>query len=190
MTASYPGSQSIRLGIFIEKSPGVTRWGKWSWAAQSVVPGAPDADWRIISESKDVTLYHAATRTVTLYVSDTEAYVHELSTDTPSVYVVMRSHDDRPSDTLEIVHVTASPYEAQDFCDSGEEVVEKIQMPPALLAWVEAFVARNHVEEPFVKRRRTGVDQSDQCHGIGDPRITQSTDVYRAPTLQRQEAAE
>lgn len=31
--------------------------------------------------------------------------------------------------------MTASPYEAQDYEDNGEDIVEKILMPEGLIAW-------------------------------------------------------
>jgi hypothetical protein len=54
-------------------------------------------------------------------------------------------------------------------------------MPDGLCAWITAFVEKHYEEEAFVKRRRnkTRVDQSQD--GIGDPRIRQVSDVYRAP---------
>jgi hypothetical protein len=77
--------------------------------------------------------------------------------------------------------VTASPYEAQDYCDSAEELVEKIPMSDGLLAWIKDFVDTHYEEEVFVKRQRKNarVDQVDD--GIGDSRILQASDVYRAP---------
>jgi hypothetical protein len=172
------------------RSSGVTRWAKWSWKATAVFPGAGEADWKLLRSAGDVSEFHAATREMWLYVSDTEAYVHELETDTPSVYVVLRPDPDVEPSGLEVVQVTASPYEAQDYCDSGEEVVEKVPMPPAILAEVQAFVAEHHVEEPFVKRRRNKHRTDRKDDGVGDARISQGTDVYRAPTAARHEAAE
>ena len=54
-------------------------------------------------------------------------------------------------------------------------------MPDGLCAWITAFVEKHYEEEAFVKRRRNKarVDQSQD--GIGDPRIRQVSDVYRAP---------
>jgi hypothetical protein len=77
--------------------------------------------------------------------------------------------------------VTVSPYEAQDYCDSAEELVEKLPMPHGLLAWIVEFVEKHYEEEAFVKRRRKNarVDQAED--GVGDARIRQATDVYRAP---------
>jgi len=192
VTMKYPNSQSMRLGIVMRRTPGVTPWAKWSWKAVAVLPGASDACWKTLREEGGVTEYHAATLKLWLYQSDTEAYAHELGTEVPSVYVVLREtlRDDPHGMGHDIAHVTASPYEAQDYCDSGEEMVEKIPMPEAILAWVGDYVQAHHVEEPFIKRRRDkqNVDRKDA--GVGDHRISQATDVYRAPTAKPAEAAE
>ena len=190
LTVLYRNSQTLRVGVVMRRSPGSTRWAAWTWHAVAVLPGAADADWKLMREEEGVAEFHAATRDVTLYVSDTEAYVHELGTQQPSVYVVLRDSPEASEHPLEVVHVTASPYEAQDYADSGEEIVEKVAMPPAVLAWVEDFVAQFHVEEPFVKRRRDKARTDRREDGVGDARIAQATDVYRAPRKRSQEAAE
>ena len=189
MVTVYPNSQSMRLGVVMRRQPGITRWAQWVWRAVSVIPGAGDADWKLLRAEGDMGEYHAATLDLTLYVSDTEAYAHELESREPSVYIILRQKDGHGPAGLKVVHVTVSPYEAQDYCDSGEEIVERVPMPTSLLAAVQKYVDKYHVEEPFVKRRRnkSRVDQKD--NGIGDMRISQGSDVYRAPTATRHEVA-
>ncbi|WP_241524071.1 DUF3305 domain-containing protein [Oceaniglobus indicus] len=172
------------VGIVLRRSPGVTRWAAWAWRATDILPGAGPADWKVLQQMGDETLFHAATLPLTLYVSDTEAYVHELQSRTPSVYVILRNGSDRTR-PLNAVRVTASPYEAQDYSDTGEEIVEKVAMPKPMHTWIEAFVARHHEEETFVKRRRDKERTDRVQNGIGDPRISQTTDVYRAPTAHK-----
>lgn len=146
----------------------------------SVLPGAADADWMVLRKENDVLEYHAATLDLELFGTDTEAYRQGLSTREPAIYVIMRdaADDKKP---LDILLVTASPFEAQDYADTGEEIVEKVAMPPALAAWIGDFIEQHHQEEVFVKRQRdkSRVDLSED--GIGDARIAQKTDVYRAP---------
>lgn len=190
MDVIYPDAQFLPVGVVMRRSPGVTRWAKWAWKATAVLPGAGEATWKEMRREGDVTEFHAATHKVWLYVSDTEAYVHELSASQPSVYVVLRTPEDRSDIPYEVAHITVSPYEAQDYCDSGEEVVEKVPMPPALVAWVRDFVEAHHVEEPFVKRRRNKAHSDRQQNGIGDARIAQATDVYRAPARRLREVSE
>ncbi|MGH6902881.1 MAG: DUF3305 domain-containing protein [Geminicoccaceae bacterium] len=43
--------------------------------------------------------------------------------------------------------------EAEGYLE-GDDVVEAVAMPDALIAWVQAFVDRHHVDQPFVKRKR------------------------------------
>jgi hypothetical protein len=190
LKVSYPKARSMRIGVVMRRSPGVTRWAKWAWKATAVLPGAGDADWKVLREEEGVTEYHAATETLWLYVSDTEAYVHELQSRQPSIYVVLRQAETDTPMPLKLVHVTASPYEAQDYSDSAEEIVERVPMSPGVLAWVQDFVATHHVEEPFVKRRRDKHRDARKQSGIGDSRISQESDVFRAPGRSFKEAAE
>lgn len=178
---AYPGSQSLPLGVVVRRGPGVTRWARHAWKASAVLPGAGPADWKVLRTDGDVTEFHAATLPLTLYVSDVEAYAHELQAREPSVYVVLRPVSGSKDIPWTVTLVTASPYEAQDYCDSAEEQVEKIPMPDGLGAWITEFVDKHYEEEAFVKRRRdkSRVDQNQD--GIGDPRIRQTADVYRAP---------
>lgn len=181
MKLAYPNAQSLPLGVVVRRAPGVTRWAKFSWTVSSVLPGAAAADWKVLRTEGDVTEFHAATLPLTLYVSDAEAYAHELQAREPSVYVVLRPNEQTNDLPWSVALVTASPYEAQDYCDSAEELVEKIKMPEGLHHWIASFVDTYYEEEAFVKRRRdrARVDRVDD--GIGDARIRQTSDVYRAP---------
>lgn len=181
MSHAYPNAQSLPLGVVVRRAPGVTRWAKHAWTVSSILPGAGAAEWRVLRSEGDVTEFHAATLTLTLYVSDAEAYAHELQARVPSVYVVLRPNEQSCDLPWSVALVTASPYEAQDYCDSAEELVEKVAMPEGLRAWIGSFVDAHYEEEAFVKRRRdrARVDRVDD--GIGDARIRQVSDVYRAP---------
>ncbi len=184
MTQQDRPYRSMPIGVVVKRQPGVTRWAKHSWKATSILPGAPDADWRELRRSGDVVEFHAGTVTLELFGAETEAYVHGLGAQVPCVYAIMRPVPDaaRP---FELLLVTASPYEAQDYCDTGEELVEKVAMTPGLEAWVRDFVERFHEDEEFVKRRRHR-DRTDKVEdGIGDPRIGGAGDVYASPALQR-----
>jgi len=177
--------RTMPLGIVLRRAPGVTRWARWSWKATAVLPGAPDASWRVLRESDGTTEYHAATVPLDLHGAETEAYVHGLGAEVPCVYVVMRPIAGAQDHPFQILLVTASPYEAQDYCDSAEEVVEKVAMPEGLEAWVREFVNLFHEEEAFVKRRRNKQTEGTRQDGIGDPRIHTGADVYASPGLKR-----
>ena len=173
-------SVSIPLGIVIRKVPGVTRWVDHVWKAVAVLPGAGQAHWKELRRDGDVIEYHAATVQLELFRTDTEAYLHGLSTKIPAIYVVMRESEG--ADPLDVVLATASPYEAQDYADTGEELVEKVPMPEGLGAWIRDYVEQHHEDEVFIKRRRDKSRVDREENGIGDARIRQTSDVYRAPS--------
>ena len=177
---------SMPLGVVIRRTPGATRWAKWSWRVSGILIGAGEAKAQILRQDGDVIEYHAATVPLELHGADTESYMVAISAQVPSIYVVMR---DSPDNTppFDVILATASAYEAQDYADSGEEIVEKVQMPEGVVAWVRDFVKAHHVEETFIKRKRDKkrVDLSED--GIGDVRIAQTGDVYRAPSQIKKE---
>ncbi len=186
MRETGPRSETIPLGVVLRRQPGVTRWVRWVWRAAAVLPGAGPADWRELRREGEAVEYHAATCPLELHRAETEAYRVALSNDPPTVYVVLRPAEEPGLPAPVTVHsVTASPFDAQDYLDSGEEQVEAVPMPPALLAWVADFVARHHAHEPFVKRRRDRVSVEGREDGKGDARIAQPSDVYRSPGAQR-----
>ncbi|WP_415922714.1 DUF3305 domain-containing protein [Tateyamaria sp. SN6-1] len=171
------------LGVVLRRLPGVTRWASYSWKAVAVLPGAGPADWQELRREGEAVEYHAATLPLDLHGAETEAYLHGLSAEVPSIYVVMREcSGDQP---LEMLLVTASPYEAQDYTDSGEEIVEKVPMPAGLMAWVQGFVTDFHEDEVFIKRKRDKKRTDLREDGIGDPRISSAADIYASPARQR-----
>jgi len=173
-------SVSLPLGVVIKRTPGVTKWAKHVWRAVAVMPGAGPASWKELRREDDAVEFHAATLPLELHRTETEGYLHGLSAKDPSIYIVMREGEsDAP---LDIALVTASPYEAQDYADTGEELVEKVPMPEGLAAWIRDFIELHHEDEVFIKRRRDKRRVDMKQDGIGDARIRQVADVYRAPS--------
>ena len=179
-------SRTIPVSVIQRRRPGVTRWAAVSWGVAGIVPGGvafPTGD--ILRQDGEVVDVHGGTASLTLWRTDTEAYLTALNGRPPSVFVILRRRPGSPLETRpELLSVTASAYEAQDHSDNGEDIVEKVAMEAGLEAWVREFVDRHHEEEPFRKRRR--VPHADPVQeGGGDPRIRKTADVYLAPGLVR-----
>lgn len=168
------------LGIILRQMPGVTRWAKWSWQVVAVLPGAGPAEGIEMRREGDAVEYHFDTVELELHGAETEAYLTALADTVPSVYVVLREAEEGRF-PYQVLLATVSPYEAQDYTDSGEEIVAKVPMPHGLIAWVAAFVEKHHVEEVFIKRKRDRKRVDLKEEGKGDVRIAQISDVYRAP---------
>lgn len=174
----------VPVGVVIRGQPGVTRWARWIWRPVGVLPGAAPAEWRELRREGEAVEYHAATAPLELHRAETEGYRVALSHQPPSVFVILREGE--PGGRPEVFRVTASAFEAQDYLDSGDEIVEPVPMPPALIAWLSDFVARHHRDEPFVKRKRRPADAEAGApeEGRGDPRVT-GDDVFRHPDPRR-----
>lgn len=177
-------SISMQVGVVVRKTPGVTRWAKWAWKAVAILPGAGPADWHELRRDGDAVEYHAGTLPLELFRTDTEAYMTALANDPPSVYVVMRQSDN-PDRELDLLLVTASAFEAQDYQDSSEEIVEPVPMPLSMVAWIQDWIKLHHQEEVFVKRKRDKIKVGKSEDGIGDERIRQTADVYRSPNSKK-----
>jgi hypothetical protein len=173
---------SMPLGIVVRKTPGVTRWAAWAWKVVAVLPGAGPANWKVLRREGDAVEYHAATLTLDLWSSDTEAYLVGLSAKVPGVGVILRDSTEPDAEMpFQPAFVTASPYETQDYMDSGDGLIEQVPMPAGLIAWVSEFAAAHHIEEQFIKRQRDRARVDLVEDGKGDPRVRQLSDVYRAP---------
>ncbi len=180
---------TLPVGVVLRKQPGVTRWANWVWRVVGVLPGAGPANWREMRREGEAVEYHAATCELEVHRAETEAYLVALSNDPPSCYVVLRENEDPDAEhEVEVFLVTANAFEAQDYLDSGEEIVEAVPMPPTLIGWLSDFVARHHKEEEFYKRKRDKVKTDRIDDGKGDARIRQTADVYRSPAGKREGA--
>ena len=149
--------ETIQIGVILERREIDHPWQDHSWSAVAVMPGAAALDeWRLLASDEGWAQYHAATLPLELHRSDTEAYRTNLADNPPRVYVVLREDEDDEDEDHELSPflVTVSSYEAQDYLDSGEDIVDGVTMPDSVIAWVQAFIDAHHVDKPFIKRKR------------------------------------
>ncbi len=158
---------SMPLGVVIERREIDNPWQDHEWRPVAVIPGAaPTTEWTELARGERAVRYLAATLPLELHRKETEAYLVNFSNERPLVYVLLTG-DDEPDAPHEVkpALVTASPYEAQDYLDAGEDIVEGVAMPDGVIAWVQAFIDRHHVDEPFRKRKRKRHDPDESRSG-------------------------
>lgn len=158
---------SLFLGIVVEKRKSSHPWADWNWRPVSVFINAPEnASWIEMIKEEEFVQFHAATLPLILHRSDTEALILNLMLPAPELYVVLQENDDTSSDFPWIPHlVTASSYDAQDFTDTGDDIIEKVSMPEEVAAFIQAFVEEHHVQETFIKRKRDRLNIEEQKFG-------------------------
>lgn len=160
--------ETLALGVVVERRDIEDRWRRHDWRAVSVLPGAPSgARWRLLRRDGPLCVFHAATLTLELYQKETEGYRVNLANTPPVIYVVLRAGEEHGEEDVEPFLLTACPFEAESYAESGDEIVEGVPMPPAVRALVQDFVARHHADEPFKKRKRLPYDPRKRAREAG-----------------------
>jgi hypothetical protein len=159
---SVEPTTSLTVSVVIAREVIDHPWQEFRWRPVEILIGQPAFDvGETISETERQATFFAGSFPVELHRKETPAYLVNLANETPVVYIVLSEADDDDDDAplpMRVEMVTVSPFEAQDFLDSGEEIVEPLAMPEPLAAWLERFVATHHEEEVFIKRKRDKVD--------------------------------
>ncbi len=166
--------EQLPLGIVLERRTIDNPWQDHTWKSVAVIPGAPAldprGDWTLLAGGEGWSRFHAGTLSLELFRKETEGYRLNLSQEPPRLFVVLRGGEDMESGHDQVPFlVTACPNEAQDYLDSSEEVVEPVAMPDGVIAFVQAYIDRHHVDEPFYKRKRTPHGTSDETFSRPPP---------------------
>jgi hypothetical protein len=150
-------SACMALGVVVERRRSSSPWQDWAWRPVSVLVGCPPlgGEWRELMRGETWTHYHAANLPLELHRTETDAYLLNLAQRPPRVYVVLRPASEPGPYPLRPLLITASPLEAEGYLSTGEEIVEGVPMPAAVVGWLQGFVKRHHVERPFIKRKRS-----------------------------------
>lgn len=160
---------SLTVGVVIAREATDHPWQDFRWRPIDLLIGQPElAVGDVIAETEQQTQFYGGSFEIELHRKETSGYLVNLENDPPVIYVVMReADDDDPDDALpyHVETVTVTPFEAQDFLDTGEDLVEPLAMPEPLVAWLERFVALHHEEETFIKRKRDKLDIRSEKFG-------------------------
>jgi hypothetical protein len=160
--------ETLPLGVVLERRRIDNPWTEYSWRPVAVIAGAlprdPLGERILLDQGDDWAHFHSGTLPLELFRRETEGYRLNLSQDPPRLFVVLRTEEEGESahDVVPFL-VTACPYEAQDYLDSGDEIVEAVAMPPELIAFVQSYIDRHHVDEPFKKRKRKRHDSEGEA---------------------------
>lgn len=166
--------QTLRVGVLAIRRPPVTKWGKGELRASAVLPQEPDAAPNTLLVSEDgVETWYLGARDLVLYSGDTGHHRDNLASGRPSVWVALRGDD--PAQ-MQIVNVTADPYEGEGYASDLDLKVEAVPMPEQVYNAVAGFIAAHHVEMPFKKRKRLPVDPN--AMSARAPRVLSEADKW------------
>ena len=178
---------SIPVGVVIAHDKIDHPWQEYAWRPVSVFLNASEVtQWRELRRGPGFVHYHAATLPVELHPKETLGYQANLDTGQPLVYVVLLEGPgvEGGSEPMHVHVVTASPYDAEVYGHTSEEIVGGVVMPEPLVELMEAFVAEHHVQEPFVKRQRQKHHKAEE-HQFGQEPIDILRDRRRQPSSKK-----
>ena len=148
----------IPVGVVVERCKATSPWLDFLWRPVSVLVGEPSAEpWTPLSSDGDATAFYAGAAVIELHRTETAYYRENLLSGAPALWVVLRPSTTNPP--YEVVTVTADPSEGEAFTDAGNDLVETVRMPTAIIESIDRFIATHHVEHPFVKRQRERAKQ-------------------------------
>jgi Protein of unknown function (DUF3305) len=154
----------IPVGVVAERRKAESMWADFLWRPVSVFAGiASAAPWTPLEAEAETTLFFAGEAVIELHRTETGNYRDNLASGAPALWVVMRPTAADPP--YELLAVTADPAEGEAFTGAGSSLVEAVPMTSDIVNIVARFIARHHVERPFVRRQR---DRQTPPHRIAE----------------------
>ena len=124
--------------------------------------------------------YFFAEASIDLHRAEAEAYAENLQSSDPAIYIVLREGfcDDEIEESFEdddidvhLAEVSLSPYNIQDYEDSGEDIIKKVPLEGPISDLLEKFVEQHFKPEEFIKRKRDRARIDENISRGGDQRL-------------------
>ncbi len=150
------GVKHLRLGLLGRRVQSDKPWSQPHVLPSAVFWGeSPLMPRTRISARDGVEIWYLGAANLSLHPGDAMHYRDNLATGAPRVWVAIRGE---APENVEIVLLTADPYEGEGLAGDPALVVEALPLPPEAIAPLNEFVARYYVEIPFEKRKRKPAD--------------------------------
>ena len=154
---SVPPLVTIAVGVVVERSKSITKWSDYYWRPVGVLAGMPETPpWTKLTDDGERATFFAGSALIELYRTETAYYRSNLESGAPALWVALRPTQNDPP--YEVAVVTADPAEGEGLTETATDLIEQVPMPSQIQDAVADFVARHHVEQPFVKRKRDRAD--------------------------------
>ena len=147
----------IPVGVVVERRKSTSPWTDVVWRPIALLGGLPDLDaWTPLAVDGDTETFYAGAAEIELYRTETENYLLNLSSRTPSIWVALQATGGEPPYAIAVV--TADPAEGEALTEPGQAIVEAVAMPDSVRDIVASFISKHHVQRPFEKRKRNRAD--------------------------------
>ncbi len=172
--------ETIPLCVILLRKDIQSQWTDYVWEPIGVALDAPrGVHGKIRHEGDGWVHYLLECDPLELHRKDAPAYREGLAQEGKALLWVVLGEEGDPDSLLPyyVQLVTASPYEAQDYLDSGELIVEAVDMPELLRKHIEDYVAHCPQEEQFIKRKQKKKYRDD--HSFGQQSLHEIRDLEK-----------
>ncbi len=172
--------ETIPLCVILLRKDIQSQWTDYVWEPIGVALDAPrGVHGKIRHEGDGWVHYLLECDPLELHRKDAPAYREGLAQEGKALLWVVLGEEGDPDSSLPyyVQLVTASPYEAQDYLDSGELIVEAVDMPELLRKHIEDYVAHCPEEEQFIKRKQKKKYRDD--HSFGQQSLHEIRDLEK-----------
>jgi len=165
---------TIDVGVIAEKRKAHTKWAEDIWLPTAIIDGQLSQEpGQIMRKTESAESYFMGLAEIYCHAKETESYIHNFESEVPCVFVVLRRDEENEHRLPWYVHVvTVSPYEAQDYADTAEDIIERVTMPLSIAKAVMDFTDQHHEEVVFKKRKRH--NYKNEPHQFGKDPIVQA----------------
>ena len=132
------------LAVIMQRRTTDNRWQSVAWQPWAVLESdEPAGKPRCLVNRPDLEQWLHTGFELAIHRDETEGYYLNVSSGSPRVFVLWRMEEDAALP----LQITASYYEGGRWLDGGNSV-DSVTMPPAIFAWVGAYVEANYRPEP------------------------------------------
>lgn len=152
-----PETETRMVGVILECRKLDNPWIDHSWRPVQVLPGVPDSKpWTKLAEGEGWAQFYAGAAELVLYRHESETYAYNIESAQPAVWIFLRNSPDEMG--IELHGASVDPGEAHAHNDTGDDIVDFVPMPDAILAWVTDYVRRHPPTKEHYKRKRDRAD--------------------------------
>lgn len=149
---------TLPVGVVVEQRRAKSMWAEFLWRPVCVFAGKAAAEpWTQLDTQAETALFYAGQANIELHRTETGYYRDNLASAAPKLWVALRPTASDPP--YELLAVTADPAEGEALTDAGSNLVETVSMPRDIAEAVGQFIARHHVDRPFIKRQRQPAEE-------------------------------
>lgn len=154
----------------------MARWHSHRWVLADVVPQEAGfgQDPRCLRQTDDEVLWLYPGWRVELFSDDAEGYWLNLTSPTPSFFVMWRLQEDSHAEPRAVPHALSLSYHDAGRWLDAQETVENVPASPEVVARLQAFTDTFYV--PEVKRRQRPQSFQGLTDRFGQPASVSTTD--------------